>query len=221
LATETTERASALDLLDWDHLHFFVGNAKQAAHYYATAFGFRITAYAGPETGVPGRASYLLEQNDLRFVVTSALRPDDPAAAHVALHGDGINDIALRVPDAAAAHAEAVAAGARSVSAPQRLSDADGSVVVATIATYGDTVHTFVERDGYAGTFLPGFVRSRRAKLRRTRPACARSITAWATSAGTRWTPGPTSTAKPSASANWCRSTIPTSRPSTRRCARR
>ncbi len=159
MATETTERASALDLLDWDHLHFFVGNAKQAAHYYATAFGFRITAYAGPETGVPGRASYLLEQNDLRFVVTSALRPDDPAAAHVALHGDGINDIALRVPDAAAAHAEAVAAGARSVSAPQRLSDADGSVVVATIATYGDTVHTFVERDGYAGTFLPGFVK--------------------------------------------------------------
>jgi 4-hydroxyphenylpyruvate dioxygenase len=158
VATETTTRESALELLDWDHLHFYVGNAKQAAHYYATAFGFRIVAYAGPETGVRGRASYLLVQNDLRFVLSSALHEDDPAAKHVATHGDGIRDIALRVPDAAAAFAEAVAAGAVPVAAPQRLEDAHGAVVLATIGTYGDTVHTFVQRDGYAGRFLPGFV---------------------------------------------------------------
>jgi 4-hydroxyphenylpyruvate dioxygenase len=158
LATETTTRRSALELLDWDHLHFYVGNAKQAAHYYATAFGFHIEAYAGPETGVPDRASYLLVQNDLRFVLTSPLRPDDPAAAHITLHGDGIKDVALRVPDAGAAFHEAVAAGARAVAEPKRLEDAHGSAVVATIATYGDTVHTFVERDAYTGPFLPGFV---------------------------------------------------------------
>ena len=158
MATETTQRASALDLLDWDHLHFYVGNAKQAAHYYATGFGFRIAAYAGPETGVRDRASYLLVQNDLRFVLSSSLRPDDAVARHVAVHGDGIRDVALRVPDAAAAFAEAVAAGAQAVSEPQRIEDEHGFVVLATIATYGDTVHTFVQRDAYGGAFLPGFV---------------------------------------------------------------
>ena len=158
MATDLTQRSSALELLDWDHLHFFVGNAKQAAHYYATAFGFHVAAYAGPETGVPGRASYLLVQNDLRFVLTSPLRPDDPAAQHITTHGDGIKDVALRVPDATAAFAEAVGAGARAVAEPKRIEDPNGAVVLATIATYGDTVHTFVERDAYTGPFLPGFV---------------------------------------------------------------
>ncbi len=158
MATDIAERSAALERLDWDHLHFYVGNAKQAAHYYATAFGFRITAYAGPETGVPRHASYLLEQDRIRFVVTSALGPDDPIARHVLAHGDGIHDVALRVADARGAFAAAVAAGAQPVTEPHEASDDMGRVVSATIATYGDTVHTFVERDEYAGTFLPGFV---------------------------------------------------------------
>jgi 4-hydroxyphenylpyruvate dioxygenase len=153
-----SEQTRALARLDWDHLHFYVGNAKQAAHYYATAFGFRVAAYSGPETGVPGRASYVLEQNELRFVLTSSLRPNDAIAAHVARHGDGIADIALRVADARAAFEAAIAAGARPVREPETLTDAQGSVVFATIATYGDTVHTFVERDGYGGSFAPGYV---------------------------------------------------------------
>jgi len=158
LATDIAERSAALERLDWDHLHFYVGNAKQAAHYYATAFGFRITAYAGPETGVMGRASYLLEQNRIRFVVTSALGPDDPIARHVLAHGDGIQDVALRVADAREAFAAAVGAGAQPVTEPREVSDGNGRVVLATIATYGDTVHSFVQRDAYRGSFLPGFV---------------------------------------------------------------
>ncbi len=158
MALAAAERDSALDRLDWDHLHFYVGNAKQAAHYYATAFGFRIVAYAGPETGVAGRASYALAQNDVRFVLSSSLGSGDPIAEHVRVHGDGIRDVALRVADAAAAYRAAVAAGARPVAEPHELRDAQGRIVVATIATYGDTVHTFVERQAYSGTFLPDFV---------------------------------------------------------------
>lgn len=163
MALAATNPGSALARLDWDHLHFYVGNAKQAAHFYATAFGFEIVAYAGPETGTVGRASYALAQNDLRFVVTSSLGADDPIAAHVRAHGDGIRDIALRVPDAAAAFDLALAAGARAIAAPHVREDAHGRAVLATIATYGDTVHTFVERSAYGGAFLPGFVRFERS----------------------------------------------------------
>ncbi|MBD5635971.1 MAG: VOC family protein, partial [Candidatus Eremiobacteraeota bacterium] len=99
MATQLAGRGNALDRLDWDHLAFYVGNAKQAAHYYATAFGFRIVAYAGPETGLAGRASYVLEQNQLRFVLTSSRGANDPIAEHVRAHGDGIRDVALRVSD--------------------------------------------------------------------------------------------------------------------------
>ncbi len=157
MTMELADRMAALDRLDWDHLHFYVGNAKQAAHYYATAFGFRIAAYAGPETGVPGRASYMLEQNQLRFVVTSSLAADGPIAEHVRVHGDGVRDVALRVADARAAYDAAIAGGARSIAKPEERSDANGTIVVATIATYGDTVHTFVEREAYRGAFMPGF----------------------------------------------------------------
>jgi len=156
MALAAAERNSALDRLDWDHLHFYVGNAKQAAHFYATAFGFRIVAYAGPETGVAGRASYAVAQDDLRFVVTTSLGAG-PIAEHVRAHGDGIRDVALRVGDATAAFAAAIAAGARAVAEPNVLEDAHGRVVLATIATYGDTVHTLVERQAYTGAFLPGF----------------------------------------------------------------
>ena len=146
-----------LETLDWEHLEFHVGNAKQAAHYYATAFGFTVAAYAGPETGVAGRASYYLVQNQLRFVLTSPLHPSGPIAAHVAAHGDGIHDVALRVPDARAAFEASVAGGARPLEAPHVLRDDEGEIVAATIGTYGDTVHTFFERAGYRGSWLPGF----------------------------------------------------------------
>ncbi len=158
MATQLIDRVPARGSLDWDHLHFYVGNAKQAAHFYATAFGFQIVAYAGPETGTPGRASYVLAQNELRFVVTSSLGSNDPIADHVRAHGDGVRDVALRVADARAAYVHAVAAGARAVVEPHEEHDADGRVVLATIATYGDTVHTFVERAAYAGAFMPGYV---------------------------------------------------------------
>lgn len=159
----TEARSNPLAHIDWDYVEFYVGNAKQAAHYYMSAFGFDQVAYAGPETGVAGRASYVLEQNGLRFVVTASLRPDDDIARHVALHGDGVKDIAILVDDVRAAYDKALAGGATSVAPPRETSDASGRIVKATIATYGDTVHSFVQRDGYRGIFMPGFVEERRS----------------------------------------------------------
>src|SRR6266508_2428136 len=141
----------------WDHLELYVGNAKQAAYFYERAFGFEQVAYAGPETGVRDRASYVLEQGDIRFVVTSALRADHEVARHVLTHGDGVRDIALRVPDATQAYREAIQRGARGVAEPHRIEDEHGSLEVAVIATYGDTVHTLVNRNDYAGSFAPGY----------------------------------------------------------------
>ena len=142
----------------WDHVELWVGNAKQAAYYYEHAFGFRRTAYAGPETGVRDRASYVLEQNDIRFVVTSGLRRDSPIGEFACLHGDGVKDIALRVPSARAAYREAVQRGARGIAEPHWVEDEYGRVELATIGTYGDVVHTFVGRSEYEGTYLPGYV---------------------------------------------------------------
>ena len=156
--TLATTRSPGLGEMSFDHLEFYVGNALQAAYFYCFAFGFEVEAYAGPETGVAGRASYLLRQKDLRFVVTASLHGDDPIAEHVARHGDGIRDVALRVTDARKAFAAAVAAGAKPVAKPRELSDQSGRAVTASIATYGDTIHTFVERKDYGGVFLPGFV---------------------------------------------------------------
>jgi 4-hydroxyphenylpyruvate dioxygenase len=142
----------------WDHVELWVGNAKQAAYYYEHAFGFTCTAYAGPETGVRDRASYVLEQNEIRLVVTSALRRDHEIGLHAFVHGDGVKDIALRVPDAAQAYRQAVQRGARGVAEPHVLQDEFGKVALATIATYGDVVHTFVDRHAYEGAYLPGYV---------------------------------------------------------------
>ena len=141
----------------WDHVELWVGNAKQAAYWYEHALGFERAAYAGPETGVRDRASYVLTQGEIRLVVTSALREASQITAHVSRHGDAVKDIALAVPDATEAYRQAVQRGARGVAEPQWLSDANGRVEVATIATYGDTVHTFVNRGDYAGTYLPGY----------------------------------------------------------------
>ena len=140
-----------------DYIEFWVGNAKQAAHYYQGAFGFRLTGYRGPETGVRDRASYLLEQNKLRFVLTSPMGPEGEVSAHVALHGDGVKDIAFWVDDARDAYAKAIERGASSYAEPRVLRDEHGEVVVAAIRTYGDTIHSIVERRNYRGLFLPGF----------------------------------------------------------------
>src|SRR5213595_192969 len=147
-----------MPLLGWDHLELWVGNAKQAAYFYEHALGFERAAYAGPETGVRDRASYLLRQGEIRLVLTSALREASEITQHVARHGDGVKDIALAVPDATEAYRQAVQRGARGVAEPRRAEDDSGSLEVASIATYGDTVHTFVNRADYAGPFAPGYV---------------------------------------------------------------
>jgi 4-hydroxyphenylpyruvate dioxygenase len=147
-----------LPLNGTDYVEFYVGNARQAAHFYRTAFGFRLAAYRGPETGTRDRASYLLVQDKIRFVFTTALQPDHEIAAHVRLHGDGVRDIALWVDDAEAAWRETTARGARSIREPETVRDDAGEVRLSAIATYGDTIHTFVERANYKGAFLPGFV---------------------------------------------------------------
>src|SRR5688500_6255230 len=140
-----------------DFVEFYVGNAKQASHFYRGAFGFQLVGYRGPETGVRDRASYLLQQNKIRLVLTTALRPEHPAAAHVHRHGDGVRDIALWVDDARIAFRNAVERGASPVQEPTVLRDEGGEVVLAAIQTYGDTIHTLVERSDYRGLFLPGF----------------------------------------------------------------
>lgn len=151
------EAEDFLPLNGTDYLEFYVGNAKQAAHYYQSAFGFRTTGYRGPETGHRDAASYLLEQGKIRFVLTTALRPDSPIASHVHQHGDGVRDIALWVDDAAYSFDETVRRGATAVREPEVLEDDYGRIVIASIATYGDTIHSFVERSEYSGLFMPGF----------------------------------------------------------------
>jgi 4-hydroxyphenylpyruvate dioxygenase len=140
-----------------DFVEFYVGNAKQASHYYRTAFGFQLVAYRGPETGTRDRATYLLQQNKVRLLLTSPLSPEHPAAAHVAQHGDGVRDIALWVDDARKAFNDAVERGAKPALKPTVLRDDAGEVVIAAIHTYGDTIHSLVERRNYNGLFLPGF----------------------------------------------------------------
>lgn len=147
-----------LPILGTDHIEFYVGNAKQAAYYYRTAFGFQLTAYAGLETGVRDRASYVLQQGKIRFVLTTPYHPNNPIADHIYTHGDGVKVLALWVDDARKAWEETTKRGAISVQEPTTLRDDNGEVVVATIKTYGDTVHTFVERKNYRGVFMPGYV---------------------------------------------------------------
>ncbi|WP_322816729.1 4-hydroxyphenylpyruvate dioxygenase [Chloroflexus sp.] len=149
--------ADPLELLGIDYVEFYVSNARQAAHFYRTTLGLRPIAYAGLETGVRDRASYVLERRNVRFVLTAPLLPDHPIAQHIAHHGDGVKDIALRVRDAVTAYETAVARGGIPVQAPTEYVDEHGRIIKATIATYGDTVHSFIERENYRGTFMPGF----------------------------------------------------------------
>jgi 4-hydroxyphenylpyruvate dioxygenase len=146
-----------LPLEGTDYVEFYVGNAKQAAHYYMTAFGFQPLAYAGPETGLKDRASYVVRQNKLTFMLTTPIRPDNPIADHIYKHGDGVRSLSLRVGDATSAFAETTRRGAKPYMTPQRMKDDHGEVVMSGIHTYGDTVHLFIERKNYTGPFMPGF----------------------------------------------------------------
>jgi 4-hydroxyphenylpyruvate dioxygenase len=167
MATATLEpavqTADTFPINGTDYIEFYVGNAKQASHYYRAAFGFQLVAYRGPETGTRDRASYLLQQDKIRFVLTTPIRPDlsdDSAriAKHIFDHGDGVRDIALWVDDARDAFAKAVERGAEPVQEPTVSTDADGEIVVAAFRIYGETVHSLVERRNYRGLFMPGFV---------------------------------------------------------------
>lgn len=140
-----------------DYIEIYCGNAKQSSYYYRTAFGFQLVAYAGPETGLRDRASYVLQQGKIRLVLTTPLRPNNDMTDHIAKHGDGVKVLALWVDDARAAWQATTDRGAVSVQEPTVLRDNSGEVVVASIKTYGDTIHTFVERRNYAGVFLPGY----------------------------------------------------------------
>jgi 4-hydroxyphenylpyruvate dioxygenase len=143
-------------ILGIDYVQFYVGNAKQSAHYYR-AFGFTPVAYMGLETGSRERVSYCVQQGDIRFVFTGALQPESPIAEHVRVHGDGVHDVALRVPDAEEAFRVAVDRGATAVSEPEVFEDERGKIVKAAIATYGETIHSLVSRQDYSGVFFPGF----------------------------------------------------------------
>lgn len=146
-----------LPLKGTDHVEFYVGNAKQSAMYYQHAFGYKLSAYAGPETGVKDKVSYVLTQDKIRLVLTSSLVPDSVINDHVKKHGDGVKVLALWVDDAKKAYEETTKRGAVSVHQPQTIKDENGEVITASIETYGDTIHTFVERNNYNGPFLPGF----------------------------------------------------------------
>ncbi|MEX1001059.1 MAG: 4-hydroxyphenylpyruvate dioxygenase [Crocinitomicaceae bacterium] len=151
------EAEDFLPLLGTDYVELYVGNAKQSAHFYKTAFGFQSEAYAGLETGMKDRVSYVLRQDKIRLVLTTPLSPDGPINEHINKHGDGVKVVALWVPDAKKAWEETTARGAKSFMEPKREEDENGYVVRSGIHTYGETVHIFVERNNYKGIFLPGY----------------------------------------------------------------
>jgi 4-hydroxyphenylpyruvate dioxygenase len=159
VSTTTAQPAISdfLPLQGTDYVEFYVGNAKQAAHFYKTAFGFQSLAYAGPETGIKDRVSYVVRQHKLTFMFTTPLRSQNPMADHIYKHGDGVKVLALKVEDATDAWQQTTSRGGKSYLEPQTLTDAEGEVVLSGIHTYGDTVHVFVERKNYKGVFMPGF----------------------------------------------------------------
>jgi 4-hydroxyphenylpyruvate dioxygenase len=157
-AIQHDEAADRFPVRSMDHVHFWVGNARQAAHWYSTAFGMAVVAYSGPETGQRDTASYVLTSGKARFVLTGAVRAGGPVSEHVQAHGDGVVDLALEVPDVDRAVAHAREQGATVLVEPYDLVDDAGTVRAATIATYGQTRHTLVDRSRYDGAFLPGYV---------------------------------------------------------------
>jgi len=154
----TEQHTDTFPINGTDYIEFYVGNAKQAAHYYVSAFGFELVAYRGPETGTRDAASYLLQQDKVRLVLTTPIRSEGDIADHVHRHGDGVKDIALWVDDARTAFKMAVERGAKPARKPTVTTDDNGEIVTAAIHTYGDTIHSLVERRNYRGLFMPGFV---------------------------------------------------------------
>lgn len=146
-----------MPILGYDAIEFYVGNARQAAHYYRTAFGFEVVGYTGPEFGVRDRCSYVLQQGHVRFVVTAGLSADSPIVQHAASHGDGVHDVAFAVPNAEQAYSIALERGAKPHAEPFVEEDEHGKVVRASIKAYGETIHSFVDRSNYAGVYLPGY----------------------------------------------------------------
>ena len=159
IASKNTSTATAdfLPLNGTDYIEFYVGNAKQAAHFYKTAFGFQSLAYAGPETGIMDKVSYVIRQNKLTFVLTTPLKTNNEIADHIYKHGDGVKVLALMVDDATDAWKQTTSRGGKSYKEPTGLKDENGEVILSGIHTYGDTVHLFVERKNYNGIFMPGF----------------------------------------------------------------
>ncbi len=161
MQTEEIEKISEVDdflpLNGTDHIEFYVGNAKQSAYYYQTAWGYKLVAYAGPETGIRDRASYVLKQNKITLILTTSLQPNSEISEHHKLHGDGVKYLSLWVDDATKSFEETVKRGAVAVMEPTKIEDEHGYVVVSAIQTYGQTVHKFVERKNYNGVFMPGF----------------------------------------------------------------
>ncbi len=178
-----------------DAVVFAVGNARQAAHYYASAFGMRCVAYRGPETGCRDEVSYVMESGSARFVFRGPVRAGTDLGAHVARHGDGVIDLAIGVPSAEAAYARAIARGATGLEEPRVAEDEHGKVVLAAIATYGDTRHALVERANYSGPYLPGYVAAGPLIAGGPARSSPRSTTAWATSSWAGWMSGSRSTA--------------------------
>lgn len=155
--TTRFQEGDFLQLNGIDYVEFYVGNARQAAHFYRTAFGFTPIAYAGLETGVRDRTSFVMQQRNIRLVFTGTLSPDTDIAEHVKIHGDGVKDIAFAVEDAAQAFEETTKRGAQPIMAPTVIEGQKGRIIKATIHAYGDTVHSFIQRNEYHGTFLPKF----------------------------------------------------------------
>ena len=156
-AAQPEQQDDFLPLMGIDHVEFYVGNARQAAYYYAKAFGFTVTAYAGPETKLRDRSSWVCEQGEARYVFTGGMGPDSEITRHAYEHGDGVKDVALRVPDATDAWEQTTKRGAESAMEPTILEDDQGKVVRSAIKAYGDTIHSFIERENYSGPFLPGY----------------------------------------------------------------
>ncbi len=181
----TRTNADFLPLQGTDYIEFYVGNAKQAAHFYKTAFGFQSVAYAGPETAVKDKASYVIRQNKLTFVLTTPVRTNNYIADHIYKHGDGVKVLALKVDDAVSAWEETTKRGGKSFLMPERIHDEFGEAVISGIHTYGETVHLFIERKNYNGPFLPGYKNGSRVIILR-QPVCYMLITLWETSVGTR-----------------------------------
>ena len=197
---EYDETKDPFPVTGWDAIVFVVGNATQTAHYYQSAWGMELVAYSGPENGQRDHKSFVLKSGSIRFVINGAVTPDSPLIAHHAKHGDGVVDISLEVPDVDKCIAQAKRAGARVVREPEDLTDEHGTVRIASIATYGETVHTLVDRSGYTRP-LPARLRRQDVdatpSARVPRSACSRpSTTSSATSSSARWTSGWPSTTR-------------------------